>query len=364
MTPGWNDIILKLPGAHALQTQEWAAQKAQFNWEPSTRTWQNETGLPVAAALTLIRRIPMQGMSARASIAYTPKGPLLDWTDQALRGRVLAEMVREAKKKGAIFLKIDPEVRIGTGVPGEPDDRPDPLGSQVVSELKAMGWVSAPEQVQYRNTVIVDLSKDEEDLLAAMKQKTRYNVRLAARRGVDVRPGSAADFEMLYRMYAETSARDGFVIRQKRYYTTLWKIFFDAGLLDPLIAEVDGEAVGAVVIFRFGETAIYMYGMSTSGHREKMPNYLLQWEAIRRAKAAGCVKYDLWGAPDHFSPEDGMWGVYRFKEGFSGTVVRHIGAWDYPIRPFFYRMYTQFLPKVLGVMRRRGMAHTRSALDQ
>lgn len=363
MTANWNDTIRHLPGAHVLQTQQWAALKGSYNWEPLTKTWTNTKDETVAAALTLIRKIPMGGLAANVSVAYTPKGPLLDWTHRELRHQVLVEMIRDAKKKGAIFLKIDPEIRIGTGVPGADDENPDPLGHEIAAELQSLGWRFSSDQIQYRNTVMVDLNMNEDDLLAAMKQKTRYNVRLAGRRGVTVRRGSEADFEHMYGMYAETSARDGFVIRDQAYYLALWKTFFDAGLMDPLIAEVDGENVGAVVILRFGETAIYMHGMSTSAHREKMPNYLLQWEAMRHAKAAGCTQYDLWGAPDSFQADDSMWGVFRFKEGFNGTVVRHIGAWDYPIRPGLYTMYTRILPKILGAMRRRGMARTQSTLE-
>jgi lipid II:glycine glycyltransferase (peptidoglycan interpeptide bridge formation enzyme) len=117
--------------------------------------------------------------------------------------------------------------------------------------------------------------------------------------------------------------------------------------------------VAGVVIFRFAGRAWYMQGMSGLAHREKMPNYLLQWEAIHRAKAAGCRIYDLWGAPDEFSEHDSMWGVYRFKEGLGGQVVRHIGAWDLPVQPLAYKIYTQTLPRLLDVMRRKGKQRTR-----
>jgi lipid II:glycine glycyltransferase (peptidoglycan interpeptide bridge formation enzyme) len=103
--------------------------------------------------------------------------------------------------------------------------------------------------------------------------------------------------------------------------------------------------------------------MSKDAHREKMPSYALQWEAIQRAREAGCQVYDLWGAPDVFDESDSMWGVYRFKAGLGGDVVRTIGAWDLPMRPLYYRLYTQVLPRVLGIMRRRGKARTQQALD-
>jgi lipid II:glycine glycyltransferase (peptidoglycan interpeptide bridge formation enzyme) len=125
---------------------------------------------------------------------------------------------------------------------------------------------------------------------------------------------------------------------------------------------VSGEAVAALFVFYFVDKAWYLFGMSRDAHREKMPNHLLQWEAIRRAKAVGCRMYDLWGAPDEFVESDPLWGVYRFKEGLGGELVRHLGAWDLPLRPFYYRLYTQTLPRLLDLMRSRGRERTRQTL--
>jgi lipid II:glycine glycyltransferase (peptidoglycan interpeptide bridge formation enzyme) len=206
-----------------------------------------------------------------------------------------------------------------------------------------------------------------------MKQKTRYNVRIAEKKGVTVRVGTTDDLPMLYKMYAETSVRDGFVIRDEGYYQTVWKTFMlDAASLItnyqhlhlaqvqvlpisiPLIAEVNGEPIAGLFLFLFAGRAYYVYGMSREVHREKMPTYLLQWEAMKRAKAAGSAVYDLWGAPETFDDSDSMWGVYRFKEGLGGRVVRTLGAWDYAPNQFWYKMYSEFIPRVLDVMRARG----------
>jgi lipid II:glycine glycyltransferase (peptidoglycan interpeptide bridge formation enzyme) len=228
-----------------------------------------------------------------------------------------------------------------------------------MEDLRAGGWRFSDEQVQFRNTVLIDLTPDLDRLLANMKQKTRYNIRLAERKGVTVRTGATADLPLLYQMYAETARRDDFVIRDESYYLSLWTTMLAAGLAEPLLAEVDGEPVAGVVIFRFAGRAWYMQGMSRPAHREKMPNYLLQWEAMLRAKASGCTVYDLWGAPDEFVESDPLWGVYRFKEGLGGQVSRGLGAWDLPIKPLAYRLYTQILPAVLERMRRRGKERTR-----
>jgi lipid II:glycine glycyltransferase (peptidoglycan interpeptide bridge formation enzyme) len=218
---------------------------------------------------------------------------------------------------------------------------------------------------------MLDLSPSEDELLARMKQKTRYNIRLAGRKGVTMRVGTINDLTMLYKMYAETSIRDSFVIRDEEYYQTVWQTFMQSSIAnrqssipraEPLIAEVDGETVAAIFVFYFAGRAYYIYGMSREAHREKMPNYLLQWEAMRRAKATGCSVYDLWGAPDEFDERDSMWGVFRFKEGLGGQVVRTLGAWDFTPKPFWYKMYSEVIPRVLDVMRSRGKSRTKQQI--
>jgi len=359
----WNQQIERLPGAHALQTWHWGQVKARFGWRPHALLWRDDSGKVSAAALVLQRRISNDFLSRRLSVMYAPRGPLLDWTNAALVRQVLEDLGDFARKKGAIFIKIDPDLPIGLGVPGEDGAESDPCGQTVEKILKEHGWQFSGEQIQFRNTVMVDLCQDEVEILMRMKSKTRYNIRLAERRGVSIRVGNVQDIDLLYQMYAHTALRDDFVIRNKTYYETVWRVFFTAGLAEPLIAEVDGKAVGAVVLFRFAGRAWFIYGMSLDEHREKMFNYLLQWEAIRRAKAAGCFAYDMWGAPDVFKEDDPLWGVFRFKDGFGGQVVRTLGAWDFPARSLIYRLYNQILTAILGWMRKRGKSATKRSMS-
>jgi len=358
-TPSWNETIAALPGAHLLQTSQWGEVKIDNGWQPSHWVWRDDQGRVVAGAMLLQRKLAASGLTNRMSVIYVPKGPLLDWSNVSLRGQVLADLADLGRRSGAIFIKIDPDVLVGTGIPGQPGAQECATGVSVLNELHNYGWRLSREQVQFRNTVLIDLTTDLDRLLANMKQKTRYNIRLAQKKSVTVRTGGISDLELLYKLYVETSVRDDFVIRDWCYYQTLWSTMLKAGLAEPLIAEVDGHPVAGVVIFRFARTAWYMQGMSSLLQRDKMPNYLLQWEAIRRSKLAGCQNYDLWGAPDEFSEADPLWGVYRFKEGLGGQVVRHIGAWDLPIRPLVYQLYTQVLPPVLEFMRRTGKQRTR-----
>jgi peptidoglycan pentaglycine glycine transferase (the first glycine) len=357
--PGWNRMIAGLAEAHLLQTWEWGQVKINNGWQPEPLVWRDGQGQARAAALVLQRELPIPGLASRLRVFYVPKGPLCNWQDGALRRQVLDDLAALARRRGAIFIKIDPDVCLGTGIPGQPEACEDAIGQAVVTDLRAWGWHLSAEQIQFRNTVLIDLWPDLDSLLAKMKQKTRYNIRLAERKGVLVRPAGLDDLPGLYRMYAETSTRDGFVIREQDYYLKVWSVFMHSGMAEPLIAEVEGQAVAGVVIFRFAGRAWYMNGMSGLAHREKMPNYLLQWEAMCRARAAGCRVYDLWGAPDVFDESDPLWGVYRFKDGLGGQVIRYLGAWDLPVRPVIYTIYTRLLPRILDVMRRRGKERTR-----
>lgn len=360
----WNDLISTLPGRHVLQTWEWGEVKKINGWEPTHKIWRDANGKPVAAAQILFRSISVRGVRIPIRVMYIPRGPLLrDWYDQQLRKTVFADLLSLGKQHKAIFIKIDPEVEYGRGVPGLEGQIDIPQTEKLVNELTTAGWIISQEQIQFKNTVSLDLRPSLDDLLARMKQKSRYNVRLATRRGVSVRIGTSDDLNLLYQMYAETSLRDGFTIRNKYYYHTLWQKFMDAQIAESLIAEVEGEPVAALVIFRFAGRAWYMFGMSNQAHREKMPNYILQWEAIRRAKDFGCVEYDLWGAPDEFVEDDELWGVYRFKMGLGGEVVRYIGAWDLPLNTLLYRFYAQVMPRLLARMRQRGIEQTQGSIQ-
>jgi len=395
----WNSIISQLPNPHFLQTYEWGQVKAKYGWSPLYAVWTKDQfsvisdqssenwslitdSVPfgdhyVAACLLLKRQILRNGFAARLSILYSPKGPLLDWTNESLRKRVLDDLQSYAKKQGAIFLKMDPDVVLGTGVPFSEGDVPENSGQIVMKDLTRMGWGYASDQIQFKNTVLIDLNPTEEEMLARMKQKTRYNIRLAEKKSVNLRVATRDDLAMLYKMYAETSVRDGFVIRDESYYKTVWELFmagtssqfsnspitnYQLPFAEPLIAEVDNEPVAAIFVFYFVGRAYYVYGMSRDKHREKMPTYLLQWEAMKRAKTKGCTAYDLWGAPEVFDESDSMWGVYRFKEGLGGQVVRTLGAWDFAPSPLWYKLYSEIIPRVLDVMRSRGKSKTKQNL--
>ncbi len=341
----WNAALRALPCAHVLQTWEWGEfKRATTGWQPQRIAFELDGQIAAMASVGVRRAGP-------ARVLYAPKGPALAYDDGELAGAVLDYLQGMARRMGAIWLKIDPDVVAGTGVPGEPDEAPNPTGAAIIAALRERGWRFSADQVQFRNTITVDLTGPEDALLAAMSQSTRRKIRIAQKEGVVVRPGGPADLDRLYALYRTTGERDGFLIRPFSYYEQAWRAFMQAGLAHPLLAEVDGTAVAAVILFHFGRTCWYFYGASSNEARDKQPNTLLQWEAMRWAKAQGYTVYDFWGAPDIFTEDDRMWGVYQFKRGFHGTVTRHIGAWDYVPFPPLYKAYTELMPRILARMR-------------
>jgi peptidoglycan pentaglycine glycine transferase (the first glycine) len=349
----WNSLITSFPQSHILQTYEWGQLKSQFGWQPIYKIWYNDNQI-IGAALILSRTVGMKFLPLKWRVMYVPKGPLLiDWSNTTHREIVLNGLRLLAEENQALFIKIDPDINTGFGLSGEEGYTETEIGKAILEQLRSTGWLFSNEQIQFKNTVTIDLSQDVSALLSNMKQKARYNLRLAERKGVTIRMGDERDFNLLFQMYAETAIRDGFIIREKSYYLSLWRLFFQAGMAHLIIADYDGKAIAALLLFHLANKSWFLYGMSSAIHRDKMPNYLLQWEAIKYSKSLGCDEYDMWGAPDEYIESDPLLNVYRFKQGFGGRVVRHIGAWDLPIKPAQYLLYTQLLPKILSFWRWR-----------
>ncbi len=355
----WDNTIVDLPGASFLQTVEWSHIKGPVGWIPQFKTWADKDSATYAAAMTLYRspsRLPF-------SVAYVPRGPLVDWTDPAKFVPVVEHLIQQAKDRNAILLKIDPDLPVGDGIPGTETECHNPDGLAVQEYLKNNGWVFSSDQIQFRNTVEIDLSLPDEALLMKMHPKTRYNIRLAEKKGVLVSQTTEDEWPDIFRLYSETANRDGFVIRPWEYYESVWSNLTRSNMATCLKAEVDGKLIAAIWVIGFGKKAHYLYGMSGTTHREYMPNHLLQWRGILLAKSQGRTTYDMWGAPNEFVAGDSLSGVFRFKQGFGGKVVRTIGAWDYPIRPVAYRLYSSVLPGILNIMRAFGRSRTRKLLS-
>jgi lipid II:glycine glycyltransferase (peptidoglycan interpeptide bridge formation enzyme) len=247
-----------------------------------------------------------------------------------------------------VFLKVEPDLW-GTDNSKENPQAADPAPD---------GFQNSPQSIQPRRTLVVDLQGSEEQVLSRMKQKTRYNIRLAQKKGVITH--SSADIETFHRLMLLTSKRDTFGVHSLSYYQRAYDLFSPHSDCVMLIAEFEGEPLAALMAFRHGGRAWYFYGASANEHRERMPTYLLQWEAMRWARFQGCTSYDLWGVPDEEEPaleadfanrSDGLWGVYRFKRGFGGQLRRAVGPWDRIYNPLlysFYRFWMRIRTRALG----------------
>ena len=320
----WEDFLSLTPDAHILQTANWGELKAAFGWRVVRLV---APGPSRSGAQVLFRRLPFG-----FSIAYIPKGPVGgDWN------ALWPEIDDVCRRKRAIFLKVEPD--LWGGKDEEPCPGKPPPGFRLSSHT-----------IQPPRTLVVDLRAGEAEILERMKQKTRYNVRLAQKKGVVVRP--FGDVELFCRLMQVTGERDRFGVHSQAYYGKVYDLFHPRGECEMLLAEFGGEPLAAIMIFVHGQRAWYFYGASADSHRERMPTYLLQWEAMRWAHSLGCREYDLWGVPDADEEDleanftmrsDGLWGVYRFKRGFGGELRRTAGPWDRVYFPRMYQLYSRLI---------------------
>lgn len=324
----WDTFITQHPAGHLLQSWAWGELKALSGWSPlRLALWQGNT--IVAAAQILRRGAPHLPLSL-AHLAYIPKGPVLDWTHPQQSHLFLTLLNTYLRKHGALTLQIEPGQEIGT-----------PSADLILKQLQHL-HASPCRAIQPLRTIILDLAPDEQTLLTQMKEKWRYNIRLATRKGVTTRVASSPDdVRAWYAIYQTTSERDQFGIHTLDYYLQFWKLL--AGHTRLLLAEANGTLLAGIFVSLFAGQATYLYGASSNEQRQLMPNYLLQWEAIRWAKQQGAHLYDFWGIPDTDNPDEAMAGVYRFKRGWGGRITQFIGGQEIVYRPLLTRIAQKWL---------------------
>lgn len=322
------DGFVEARGGHLLQTSRWGKLKRAFGWSDEIIALE-QNGAIVAGALVLFRRLPL----SLGTIAYVPRGPIVDWEDQALAKDLLMALDGAARRRRAILLKLEPDAEDGPPV----RDR-----------LAGLGLRPSPHSVQPPRTILLDIGGTEEDILGRMNQGTRRKIRTAGKRDVIVQRDNTNGLAAFNTLMSITGQRDSFGVHSPEYYRAALDLFAP-GYATLLLASYQGRNLGGLMAFALGKRAWYFYGASSNEERERMPNYALQWEAIRWAREHGCTEYDLWGIPDEDEAaleaqfqtrDDGLWGVYGFKRGFGGQVWRAAGAWDRVYNPVLYAMYS------------------------
>jgi peptidoglycan pentaglycine glycine transferase (the first glycine) len=318
--PDWNKFLENHPNAHLLQMGEWGELKKDFGWKP-VRIINNDVGAQI-----LFRRLPL-GLT----IGYMPK-VILSNELQETSNEFWHEVDSVCKQNHAIFLKIEP----------------DTWSEEFI--LHPSSFILSRHNIQPPRTIVIPIDGSEETILSRMKPKCRYNIRLAEKKGITVRAWD--DIPAFYEMMTVTGGRDNFGVHSKEYYQRAYELFHPKGTCELLVAEYEGKPLASLMVFAKGNRAWYVYGASNDHERNRMPTYLLQWQAIRWAKARGCEEYDLWGVPDENeetleanfeSRHGGLWGVYRFKRGFGGEVRRSAQALDRVYNPLLYWMYTKYI---------------------
>lgn len=314
----WNSFLEKHPDAHLLQLGEWGELKSAFGWKPVRLILDDAAGVQI-----LFRHLPF-GLT----LAYLPKPVDERWLTVD-NGKFWNEIDSVCKRHHAVFLKVEPD-----------------LWEDGHSRFANHDLRVSPHNIQPPRTIVINIRDDEETILARMRQKCRYNIRLAQKKGVTVRVWD--DISAFHEMILATGGRDGFGVHSLEYYRRAYDLFHPKGTCELLMAEYEGKPLAALMVFAHGRRAWYVYGASNDLERNRMPAYLLQWEAIRWAKAHGCEEYDLWGVPDENEDvleanferrSDGLWGVYRFKRGFGGEVKRAAQAMDRIYNPLLYQLY-------------------------
>ncbi|MCL2792827.1 MAG: peptidoglycan bridge formation glycyltransferase FemA/FemB family protein [Spirochaetaceae bacterium] len=291
-----------------LQTQYWAELKSNFGWKPFYFL------LDGKSFIVLFRKLGMG-----FSIAYIPFAPSEKYQDSL---EEISLCLKSHLPKSALFIRYD--------LPWKNNSAPTAIFKKA-------------EDIQPATTVIIDLTKNKEDILSEMKSKTRYNIRLAEKKGVIVKSCAIELLDEWYDMYQETALRDKIVLHPLEYYKKVFELSQKKELgidIRLYMAESEGENIAGIVTCFYNKKAVYLYGASRNVGREKMPAYALQWKAICDAIDKGCVEYDMFGIPPDDDPSHPMHGLYRFKTGFGGEIINRPGCYDFKLNKFKYKLYS------------------------
>ena len=328
----WRGFVAEAPSGDVLQCMEWGEVKSRTGWRPFTVAVLDGPRI-VAGALALRRAAPLG-----RSILYCPRGPVVDWGDAEALRYLVDGLRRLAREERAILVKVDPPVS----------------GEGPARALRSAGFRPAPVPeegfggTQPRAVMKTLRLADDGTLLSRFKPKTRYNIRLAERKGVEVTGDTTLDdLRAFYEVLLETGARDGFHVRDFGYFECLWECLVERGLGRLFLARHEGQVLGGAIDFVLGKQCWYVYGASSNQKRNLMPNCLLQWRMMQWARDQGCEVYDFRGIPlDRPGAGDDLSGLVRFKAGFAAEYVEYVGEWDLPLSAPFYRAFTLLEPSV------------------
>ncbi len=341
----WNRFIESQATGNITQTWEWAELGAHLGSQ-ALRLGAVEDGEIRAALLLIAEKAPVVGQP----YFYAPRGPVCDDPNSPALAALFAHTRTLARTHGAFMLKVEPNVNDGD--------------QAWLDALRRLGLRRNPFATHPRRSWALDITPDEQTLLAHMKEKWRYNIRLAGRKGVTVRETLAeADFETFYTLYRETAERDGIFIHEKRHYDDFLRLYGERDAATLLLAEYEGQPIAALIVARCGPVATYMFGASSNRERNRMPNHLLQWTAICWARARGCRIYDFRAIAEVLEPGEDMYSLYTYKQGFGGFSLFTLETHDLVFQPTVYWAYMRALRMKRQLVRWRQARATRQRED-
>lgn len=330
------------------QTAFWSEVKAHqgltskaFDFKVKSRElYTNVGGYSYTNADLLLLQKPL---NSDYCMAYVPYGPETEPSEENQGNFLeeLSEVLRSYLPKNCIAIRYDLNWRSHWCNKDNYDEQgvwigpPEKQYQEFQLNYGTVNWNlrKCNSDILPATTIYLDLSLSEDEILMRMKHKTRYNIRLAEKKGVKVYRAGIDKISIWYKLYKETALRNGLYINDVEYFTSVLSAKADdtssPAKVELLIAEHDGEPLAAIFLVLSEHRGTYLYGASSSEKRNYMPTYLLQWEAIKTAKEYGCTEYDMFGVspgPDHSHP---MYGLYQFKTGFGGELFHHLGCWDY-----------------------------------
>ena len=314
------------------QSIEWSIVKT--SWKHEVILAEDSSGKIIGSLMVWIRKIPIFG-----NIMYSSRGPVCDIHNMEVLKQINEGIQSLAKKYNAIVIRIEPDIKS--------DDESFrnimlDLGYQIKDDAK-----NFREEIQPRYVFRLDTKgKTEDELFKNLHSKTRYNVRLATKKGVTIKEGTKEDLKEFHKIMVTTGIRDGFITRALSYFETMYDQMAPKHM-KLLMAYYEDKPISGVIVIMYGNKTWYLYGASSNEHRNLMPNYLLQWEMIKIALANKSDIYDLRGVP---GIADNSNGLYRFKKGFGAEYTEFIGEVYMEFKPLRYRLY-KFAEKVFRNLR-------------
>ena len=303
------------------QSIEWANVKN--NWKREIILAEDSSGKIVGSLMVLIRKIPIFG-----NIMYSSRGPVCDIHNMEVLRQITEGAKALAKKYNAIVLIIEPDIKSEDEVF---KNTMIDLGYQIKDDAK-----NFREEIQPRYVFRLDTkNKTEDEIFKNFHSKTRYNIRLATKKGVTVKEGTREDLKEFHKIMVTTGIRDGFITRPLEYFERMYDCLGPKHM-KLLMAYYEDKPISGVIPIMYGNKTWYLYGASSNEHRNLMPNYLLQWEMIKLALKNKSDIYDLRGVP---GVADNSNGLYRFKKGFGAEYTEFVGEVYIEFKPIMYKLY-------------------------